>query len=220
MSNIKGLIVKDFLQLKDFKIPLLFWTSVFIVLSLALHFTNLIAIITSFGFGMMVVFAFTFDEMSNEERHIASMPFKRNEIVLSKYILSVITTVMGAVIGDIINILIQIISIGRVEHLVRTLSVGLIGMFVMAVFNSIQIPCVLKNGAEKSRMLVFTVGGIITLVCVAIYKLGKLLNVVLPLDILEKIYNQYWFFLYVISIVVLYFISYKISCKIYDKKDI
>ena len=128
----------------------------------------------------MVVFAFTFDEMTNAERYLASLPFTKNEIVLSKYILSLITTCIGAVVGDILNIIVQLISVGRVEQLSRSLSIGVLGIFIMAIFNSIQIPCVLKNGAEKSRLTVFTIAGIITLICMAIYKFGNLLNIVLP----------------------------------------
>lgn len=220
MGSIKGLIIKDFLQLKDFKIPLVFWTGVFIVLSLVFHLTNMIAILTSFGFGMMVIFAFTFDEMSNAERYITSMPFKRKEIVLSKYILSIIVTSIGAAVGNILNIIIQLVTMGKVEYMIRTLSVGMLGIFIMAIFNSIQIPCVLKNGAEKSRMAVFIIGGIIALICIAIYKFGKLLNIALPMTVLERIYNQYWFFIYISLIGIIYFVSYKISCRIYNKKDI
>lgn len=124
MRSITGLMVKDCLQLKDFSIPLVFWTGVFIALTIVFNLTSLIAILTPFGFGMMVVFAFIFDEMTNAERYLASLPFTRNEIVLSKYILSLITICIGAVVGDILNIIVQLISVGRVEQLSRSLSIG------------------------------------------------------------------------------------------------
>ena len=108
--------------------------------------------------------------MSNAERYLASLPLTRNEIVLSKYLLSLITTFIGAVVGDISSIIVQLITVGNLEQLSRSLSIGILGVFVMAIFNSIQIPCVLKNGAEKNRLAVFTIAGIITLICMAIYK--------------------------------------------------
>lgn len=219
MGALKGLIIKDLLQLKDFKIPLIFWTSIFIILSIVFDFTNIIAILMSFAFGMVVVFAFTFDEMSRSEKYMVGLPFTRNELILSKYLLAFITTFVGAVIGDILNIIIQLVMTGNVENLVRSLSVALLGMFFMAIFNAIQIPCIIKNGAQESRLLIFTIGGTLTLIGVGIYKLAKIFNLILPMDKLEQIYNQYWFFIYVILIAFLYLLSYKISCKIYQKKD-
>ena len=61
MQSITGLLVKDFLQLKDFAIPLVFWTGVFVAITIVFDLTNLIAILIPFAFGMMVVFTFTFD---------------------------------------------------------------------------------------------------------------------------------------------------------------
>ena len=220
MRKLKGLIVKDFLQIKDFKISLLFWTVIFVMLSLVFDLTNILAILTAYGFGMMLTFSFTFDEMSNSERYMVTLPFTRNEIVLSKYIFALITSAIGAVVGDILNVIIQLITTGTVHDLVRTLSVAVLGMFVMSITNAIQIPCIMKQGAETSRMLTFSVSGVILLICVAIYKLGSKLGVVLPMDLLESIYNKFWLAIYIILIVVFYFISYRISCKAYGNKDI
>lgn len=52
MRSITRLMVKDCLQLKDFSIPLIFWTGVFIALTIVFNLTNLIAILTPFGFGV------------------------------------------------------------------------------------------------------------------------------------------------------------------------
>lgn len=220
MRRIKGLIVKDFLQIKDFKISLLFWTVIFVVLSLVFDLTNILAILTAYGFGMMLTFSFTFDEMSNSERYMVTLPFTRNEIVLSKYIFAFITSAIGAVVGDILNVIIQLITTGTVHDLVRTLSIAVLGMLVLAITNAIQIPCIMKKGAEASRMLTFSVGGGILLICIAIYKLGNKLGVVLPMDLLESIYNRFWLLIYIVLIALFYFVSYRISCKAYQNKDI
>ena len=61
---------------------------------------------------------------------MVTLPFTRNEIVLSKYIFALITSAIGAVVGEILNIVIQLIRTGTVEYLSRTLSVAILGIIV------------------------------------------------------------------------------------------
>jgi len=218
MRAVKGLIVKDLLQMKDFKYPLLFWTVVLAGASFAWDKLQFLPLLMAFGFGMVVLFAFTFDEMSSVERYVACLPVSRREIVLSKYLLAFASSVAGAALGVLLGLALQWGKHGAVTHVDRWLGL-MVGVFLMAVMNAIQIPCIYKGGATQGRILVFVLLAGAILVGWGLQHLASALGVDLVKS-LEAMFNRHWLLAFLVLTALLYGVSFRISCRIYGRKDL
>ena len=106
MSKIKGLIIKDLLQLKSYKRTLIVFILVFVATSIAQEQTrNLLTIMITLGLGMVGIATFSYDEMAKADKYILTLPVTKKEVVLAKYILIVWSTIVGAILGVILNII-------------------------------------------------------------------------------------------------------------------
>ena len=217
---VKGLMLKDLLQLKDFKFSLLFWTIVFGVVSVVFDIAHMYTLFMAFGFGMIVTLSFTFDEMGGAERYVLCMPARRKDIILSKYLLSFGTSTVGALLGWILGFALQWIMHGELgDSMLRWFGVVLLGIFTMAVINSIQIPCTYKYGVAHSRISFFLIIASIVLIYLGVKYLLSLMGIDLA-ETLETFYNQYWIIAYIVLTGTAYVVSYYITCRLYEKKDI
>lgn len=219
MRAVKGLIVKDLLQLKDFKYPLLFWTVILAGASFAWDKLQFLPLLMAFGFGMVVLFAFTFDEMSGTERYVACLPVSRREIVLSKYLLAFASSAAGAALGVLLGLALQWGKHGAVAQIDRWLGLILVGIFLMAVMNAVQIPCIYKRGATQGRILVFVLLAGAILVGWGLQHLTSVLGVDL-MKSLEVIFNRHWLLAFLVLTALLYGTSFYTACRIYGRKDL
>lgn len=219
MRAIKGLIVKDLLQLKDFTYPLLFWTVVLAGASFAWDKLQFLPLLMAFGFGMVVLFSFTFDEMSNAERYVACLPVSRREIVLSKYLMAFASSAAGAASGVLLGLALQWGKHGTVDQIDRWLGLVLVGVFLMAIMNAVQIPCIYKGGATQGRILVFVLLAGAILVGWGLQHLASALGVDLVKS-LEAMFNRHWLLAFLVLTALLYGVSFRISCRIYGRKDL
>ena len=88
-------------------------------------------------------------------------------------------------------------------------------MFGIALIQAIQIPSIYKWGAERGRIQMFVI-------LIAIAVLGTLLFGALKeidFTFLANMFNQYGLIIIILLTIIIYFISYKISLKIYKNKD-
>ena len=219
MRAIKGLIVKDLLQMTDFKYPLLFWTVVLAGASSAWDKLQFLPLLMAFGFGMVVLFSFTFDEMSNAERYVACLPVSRREIVLSKYLMAFASSAAGAASGVLLGLALQWGKHGTVDQIDRWLGLVLVGVFLMAIMNAVQIPCIYKGGATQGRILVFVLLAGAVLVGWGLQHLASALGADL-MKSLEAMFNRHWLLAFLVLTALLYGVSFRISCRIYGRKDL
>lgn len=219
MRAVKGLVIKDLLQLRDFRYPLLFWTVVLAGASSAWDKLQFLPLLMAFGFGMVVLFSFTFDEMSGAERYIACLPVSRREIVLSKYVLALTSSAVGSVAGVLLGLALQWFKHGTVTHIYRWLGLIPVGVFLMAVMNALQIPCIYKGGATRGRILVFVLLAGAVLVGWGLQCLASALGLDL-MKSLETMFNRHWFLMFLVLTALLYGVSFRIACRIYGRKDI
>ena len=219
MRAVKGLVIKDLLQLRDFRYPLLFWMVVLAGASSAWDKLQFLPLLMAFGFGMVVLFSFTFDEMSGAERYIACLPVSRREIVLSKYVLALVSSAVGSVAGVLLGLALQWFKHGTVTHIDRWFGLILVGVFLMAIMNALQIPCVYKGGATRGRILVFVLLAGAFLIGWGVNALMSALGGDL-MKSLESILNRHWIRMFLVLTASLYGGSFLISCRIYERKDI
>ncbi len=225
--KIQGLLTKDLLQLKNYEKTLISFILIFSIISIlqslsggGTNFFAMLPVMITIGFGMFSIASFNYDEVAKTDRYIRSLPISIKEIVLSKYILTIWSTIIGALIGIILSIILSVLfAFGKTFtiNILEILSVTLGGILGISIVEAIQIPCIYKFGAEKARMQLFIIA--VVLIVMATLLIGGVLYWLEKWAIdIAKI--QFFIpFVFLGLIVLVYNISYKIAYKIYEKKE-
>lgn len=222
---IKGLLKKDLYNLASYKVSIIIivlFCGIAIIGSRAVTFGPII-ICTMVG--MIALSTFNYDEIAKSNKYILTLPTNRKKIVKAKFILAIGSAIIGGIIGIIITIIVaNIMNYIKPEDMINIDYKGLLvstigGMFGIALIQSIQIPSIYKWGAEKGRIQMFIlVFGIVAIISGIIFFLIKM-NININMGRLENILNNYGIPLLIAIIALMYLISYKISCRIYKKKE-
>lgn len=219
MNTIKGLIAKDLLQLKSYKQTLLMFIIIFTCTGIIQKSGNMLVVMLTLGFGMFAMASFNYDESAKADRYILTFPLTKKEIVLSKYIFAVCSTVIGAILGMVVSFIITLILNKQIPNIGELLSFGLGGILGLGIVQGIQIPCIYKWGAERGRLQIFIIATIVLSLCgilvMAIYNS----NIQLPFEKISNMIENFLTLIIIITTVVIYYVSYKISERIYMKKE-
>lgn len=153
MNVIKGLITKDILQLKNYKKTLIVFILIFTLTSISekTGVENMLAIILTLGFGMFSMASFNYYELNKTDRYILTLPLTKRQVILSKYILVICSTIIGSIIGIILGCIVTLVINKQFPNIGELISVGLGGIFGIGLIQAIQIPCVYKWGAKKKQ---------------------------------------------------------------------
>lgn len=220
----KGLIIKDLLQLKSYLKTLIVFMFIFICVSLEPKNTSVDEILTimmTLGLGMFGIATFTYDEMAKANKYILTFPLNKKEVVLSKYILQIVLTITGAVLGMALTIIISLVLNKGIPNFIDLISTALGGILGIGLVESIQIPCIYKVGAEKGRIYMFILTIVAAFGVGAIVMLGEKIasNFSVNLDSINNVLETFFPIVLLGLIFLEYFISYKIFYKIYSKKE-
>lgn len=220
----KGLIIKDLLQLKSYLKSLIIFIFIFICVSLEPQNTStdgLLIIMMILGLGMFGIATFSYDEMAKANKYILTFPLTKKEIVLSKYILQFILTIAGAILGIILSVIISLILNKGIPGFIDLISIALGGIFGIGLIESIQMPCFYKFGAEKGIIYMFIITIVVAFGAGAVIMLGEKVanNFSVNLSSLNNILETILPIILFGLVLFEYFISYKISYKIYSKKE-
>lgn len=220
MKEIQGLIVKDLLQLKSYKRTIIIYICIFILIGLVQgesgNMISMMITMLTLGFGMFSMATFSYDEMAKADIYIRTLPVTKKDIVKSKYALVILSTIIGAILGTILLggiLLFSKESNGFDMSLSEVLALAIGSIFGISIVESIQIPCFFKWGAEKGRFQMFI------LVIVIAFSLGGIIYILEKMGIYLNVDNFLPLILVIIT-AVMYTLSYKISDKIYSKKEI
>ena len=220
MNRIKGLITKDLLQLKSYRRTLIIFIVVFTMASVtqenkeatSIMFSTLIPLV----FGMFAIASFSYDELSKSDRFILTLPVSKKEVVFSKYILVVLFTIIGAVIGLAVSI-ISMIILNQTIDVLQIINISLLELLVISLIESFQIPCIYKWGPEKGRIQVFVIIVAFSLLSGGVTYLIQNSNINFELN---NIIFKFLPIIIIAMIGIIYYISYRISYKVYLKKEI
>lgn len=225
MNNIWGLIKKDLLNLSSYKTSLLI---LIIFCAIAIGSTGTITfvpIIVCAITGMIALSTFNYDETSQADKYILSLPVTRQDIVLSKFILAISSTIIGALLGFLFTIfLVNILNIIRPDSLITldynnllTTTIG--AMFGISLIQSIQIPSIYKWGAEKGRIQMFVLIFVLVVLILGISYLIMNSNFNINLEDIENFMNKFGIITLILAMIIMYYISFKLSLKIFKHKD-
>lgn len=225
MNNIWGLIKKDLLNLSSYKTSLLI---LIIFCAIAIGSTGTITfvpIIVCAITGMIALSTFNYDETSQADKYILSLPVTRQDIVLSKFILAISSTVIGALLGFLFTIaLVNILNIIRPDSLITldynnllTTTIG--AMFGISLIQSIQIPSIYKWGAEKGRIQMFVLIFVLVVLVLGISYFIMNSNFNINLNDIENFMNKFGIITLILAMIIMYYISFKLSLKIFKHRD-
>lgn len=223
MNIISGLITKDLLQLKSYRKTLIIFILIFVFSGIAQETTKgvgvMIAVMLTLGFGMFGMATFNYDEQSKADRYILTFPLTKKEILISKYILIISATIIGAVVGIIASSLLVFIIDKQLPDLYDYINVALGGILGVGLIEAIQIPCVYKWGAEKGRIQMFIVAAIIMLLIGGIFLMIQNANVNIPVNNILKMINGFLPIILILGTLIIYYISYKVTYRIYKNRE-
>ena len=224
MNIIKGLIKKDLYNLVSYKTSILIIVIFICVLSIfSSGMINYIPIIICTIIGMIALSTFSYDEMAKSDKFILSIPTNRREIIKAKYILSIGATILGGILGIVITIIMaNIINYVRPENAINInydslISYTIGGMFGISLIQAIQIPSIYKWGAEKGRIQMFILLFILVAAVSGVVYLIVKSNI--NVELLKSFIDRFGLFILISFIVIMYFVSFKISCRIYEKQE-
>lgn len=207
----KALLLKDFFSMKS-QIKWIFFI-VLIVIGMSFYFEDamiLLAITLIFG-TIQITSIFTFDEMSGWDKFANTLPFRKSEIVKSKYILSLLLTVgilllvcPFVVYSNYVTDSFKMNELFSIICLVVSLSIILL---------SFIIPTFIKFGTQKARIVLF----------ILVFSLSYGLKFVLDIIALPTLPSvetlQRMSYVSPIFALIILTISYFLSVKLYETKE-
>ena len=222
---IKGLLKKDLYNLASYKTTLII---VVLFCGIAIIGTDAIywgSVVIGIIVGMISLSTFSYDEMSKSNKYILTLPVTRKEIVLEKYVLAIGATILGGILGFIVTLLVgNVMNYLRPDNLIdinieTLLATSVGGMFGISLIQAIQIPSIFKWGAEKGRIQMFIVLFVLVIIGAIAGFLLKQAGLSVDIEKLENILNNFGLVALILLSCLMYFISYKISYKIYKNKE-
>lgn len=211
----KGLLLKDFyLLIKKCKYIFLL-VVIYIAITLIPErdsFFNAFSVIFA---GMIPYTLLTYDERDKWDRYVNILPVSKAQIVASKYIIGII--VISVVV--LLNFICLFIKSGSFAVSVMNVSVIL---FIGVIFPSFSLPIIFKFGFAKGKMISTFLAAIIaisTAVCSNIAFVDALGNEI-PIRMNALNFGLYLPVILFALSAVIYALSYLISVKIYEKREI
>ena len=222
---IKGLLKKDLYNLSSYKASLIVIILFCGIAIIGTESINLAPIIIGVIVGMISLSTFSYDEISKSNRYILTLPTNRKEIVAEKYILAIGATIIGGIIGFILTVIVvNIMNNVRPENIINLDYESLItsvigGIWGISLLQAIQIPSIVKWGAEKGRIQMFILVFIIIAAVGGIYFLVTKANININMEMINLFINKFGLIILVATMIIMYFISYKIAYKVYKNKE-
>lgn len=207
----KGLLLKELFMLRKSWFAIAILVVTFSIVGIFSGETGMLLIVPLF----MSVWSVSFmnmDEISKWQQYSIALPYGRRKIVSSKYLMILILNTLSIVFV----VLCYLISValgknGFSADLLFTLI--LLSLIMGIVYPSLLLPLVYKLNTEKGRMVLMIINGIVGGSSVAFMQtsvFGDIFGSIsgfLPLVILAVV-------------AVLYLLSWQLSVKIYEKRDL
>lgn len=171
----KGLLVKDFKLLKMQKNY--FFIIVVIAIGMAASMKDITFI---FSYLMFIISLFSlstisYDEFDNGNAFLFTLPISRNDYVLEKYCFGSLLCFGSWVLAIILSMIVNIVN--GANPISEEIVESLLFLAIMLILQSVMIPLQFKFGAEKSRIALIIIFGIVFLIGLGITKGLALLGI-------------------------------------------
>lgn len=207
----KGLVKKDLMMIKSNLKLIGIMLIIFTIM--AITGTSDISFLPAFISVVLFMSTFSYDEYNKWDAYAITFPNGRKNIIKSKYVAALILSITSTVLTTILSIFIGYYN--KNLNYEETLSIMLGILFAVIFLQSIIFPMIFKFGIEKGRIILFVGVFGIGVLASSLFKNFKM-NI--PQNIMMFL-EDYWMFIIPIIMISMIFISYKISEKIYLKKE-
>lgn len=206
----KGLLLKDILTLKNYARTLGAVIAIYLVSGIAWNNIYFFAGMSGILCVMMVMSSFSYDNYAKWDKYGASLPVTRADMVGAKYLLALSMTGLGAIITSLMYVIFVLVRKDDLSALLPiVLGTTATGVFLV----SILLPSIYQFGAEKARLVMMIAGVLIALVIT----LGAWL---LPEEIDFSAAKMLLLVMLPIVEIAGFYLSYKLSCRIYSGKEL
>ncbi len=207
-----GLIKKDFLMLKgNFKTWLIL---LFVYIVMAFQESMSLTFLLPFMCVVTMLSTFSYDSYNKWDAYVCSLPDGRKNSVRAKYIATLLLVFVTVLITTILTIIISYYRTNTVN--LSSIGESIFGaIFATTLLQSIMYPAIYKYGVEKARITIFIVIFGTALVGGVLSKYIDFEFIIQRLVFLEK----YIMIIIPVVIVVMVYISYRISEAIYKRKE-
>jgi hypothetical protein len=168
----KGLLVKDFILVKNQCKTLLAFLALGFLMSLSMQdnagVVYMVMIISMFSLSTI-----GYDEFDNGFRFLFTLPTSRKAYVREKYLFYIIFLIVGLVAGCGVGFLAEIFKdTGSVQNYLDNLCESIVGSILIgSVYAGMLIPIRIKYDAEKAKLVNFGVLGGIAAIAYLIFRL-------------------------------------------------
>lgn len=207
----KGLILKDLLLIKGNARYILIFLVIFGLI--ALEGNDVLYFIPAFISMMMFMTTFSYDEYNKWDAYAITLPIKKENIVLSKYVGSTILLGIALILTFIISLVVSLVTEQLDMQKNITLLLGCGGAVLLV--EAIMYPLLIKFGVEKGRIWVFL--GIFLSSFIIGFIFQKV-SLTIPENLMTFL-SQYLPWLLAAALLLILIISYTISKKLYLKKE-
>jgi hypothetical protein len=151
----RGLLLKDLINLKTYGRSVILIVTVFTAFAFFSDDSSFTTTFISILFAIMAITSMSYDELAKWNIYALSMPISRKELVLEKYLLAFILVCLGVAISLIIAVI--PVFMGNKADLLMLMLTVLTSGSVALIMLTILLPLVYKFGIEKSRIILFIV---------------------------------------------------------------
>ena len=208
----KGLILKDLALIKLQMRSMIIVFALVIFLLVAGKDTSFAIMYANIIFMMLGLTTLNYDAFDNGEAFLFTLPITKKLYVKEKYIISI----CGLLLGFLISLILLVVIKGAGAEDISFATGYMMGGIV---FLSIMLPVDLKFGPEKGRIAMIAV---MIAIIASVYAIADIANKLNMEDYFGKLTHigvpALLGFLAIVDLIIL-FISYKISCRIMDKKE-
>lgn len=209
----KGLLIKEFIMLKKGAATLLIFLGIFGLSGFAGN-TTMLFLLPLFS-AVLLYGHINYDEQSKWQQYSIAMPYGRKMIVSAKYVAMAIAAIMSTSLL-IICYAISIV-LGKTEFSLNSLlGYILLSIAIGIIYPSLFLPLAYKFNSEKGRTIMMFLNGASGAIAVF------LLSAIDGTGVLAKLssYTNILPYILIAVLVVLFALSWFISVKIYEKRDL
>lgn len=163
---------------------------------------------------VIMMSTFSYDTFNKWDAYVITLPDGRENSVRAKYLATVILIFITTIIITILAVTISYVNTKTIDY-ENIFSTMLGAIFATTLLQSFMYPAIYKLGVEKARIGIFiVVFGIVIIAGI----IAKFIDFKPLLQALDNLGN-YWVIILPIAMVVILYLSYKISEGIYKKKE-
>lgn len=210
----KGLMIKEIIMIKKMLIPIILFVAVGIMSGVFGGNPFFVYVIALF-LPAIVIGNYNRDELSKWNQYSIAMPWERKTVVSFRYVFMLTISLVSVVLSLACYLL--SVADGGCEFSGEIMTVIAVGSFAISLLlPTFCTPIILKFSSNTAMYALMLVGGGIGGLSAAIFSEDDLVNIAGELSGIANLIP----YIIAVAILVLYAVSWAISLKIYQKKDI